>query len=52
MEALKNADFVYVKNWSTYNDYGKIYSNDPDWMLTNKKMEVTNNAKVMALLTC
>ncbi len=49
-EALKNADFVYVKNWSTYNDYGKIYSNDPDWMLTNKKMEVTNNAKVMHCL--
>ena len=24
-EALKNADFVYVKNWSTYKDYGKIY---------------------------
>src|SRR6187431_2328998 len=22
-EALKNADFVYVKNWSTYVDYGK-----------------------------
>jgi N-succinyl-L-ornithine transcarbamylase len=49
-EALKNADFVYVKNWSTYNDYGKIYSNDPDWMLTNKKLSVTNNAKVMHCL--
>jgi N-succinyl-L-ornithine transcarbamylase len=23
--ALKDADFVYVKNWSTYTDYGKIY---------------------------
>jgi N-succinyl-L-ornithine transcarbamylase len=22
--ALEGADFVYVKNWSTYNDYGKI----------------------------
>ena len=31
-EALKNADFVYVKNWSTYNDYGKIYTNDPEWI--------------------
>src|SRR5690606_38533525 len=29
-EALKGADFVYVKNWSTYTDYGKIYNNDPD----------------------
>src|SRR5664279_4712065 len=26
-EALKNADFVYVKNWSTFNDYGRIYCN-------------------------
>ncbi|MBI1769929.1 MAG: acetylornithine carbamoyltransferase [Bacteroidetes bacterium] len=49
-EALKEADFVYVKNWSTYNDYGKIYSNDPSWMLTQKKMEVTNHAKVMHCL--
>src|SRR6267154_4050683 len=23
-EALKNADIVYVKNWSTYTDYGKV----------------------------
>ncbi len=23
-EALKDADFVYVKNWSNYNDYGKV----------------------------
>jgi len=49
-EALKNADFVYVKNWSTYNDYGKIYESDPRWMLTNKKLELTNNAKVMHCL--
>ena len=49
-EALRNADFVYVKNWSTYKDYGKIYENDPRWMLTNKKLEVTNNAKVMHCL--
>jgi len=49
-EALKGADFVYVKNWSTYNDYGKIYCNDPDWMLTNKKLSLTNNARVMHCL--
>lgn len=49
-DALKDADFVYVKNWSTYHDYGKIYSNDPSWMLTKKKMEVTNSAKVMHCL--
>jgi N-succinyl-L-ornithine transcarbamylase len=49
-EALKGADFVYVKNWSTFNDYGKIYESDPRWMLTNKKLELTNNAKVMHCL--
>ncbi len=49
-DALKDADFVYVKNWSTYNDYGKIYSNDPAWMLTEDKMLLTNNAKVMHCL--
>jgi N-succinyl-L-ornithine transcarbamylase len=49
-EALKDADFVYVKNWSTYNDYGKIYSNDPAWMLTEEKIKLTNNAKVMHCL--
>lgn len=49
-EALKDADFVYVKNWSTYNDYGKIYENDPRWMLTEDKLALTNNAKVMHCL--
>lgn len=49
-EALKNADFVYVKNWSAYQDYGKIISRDESRMLTNKKLGVTNNAKVMHCL--
>jgi N-succinyl-L-ornithine transcarbamylase len=49
-EALKDADFVYVKNWSTYEDYGKIYCNDPRWMLKNKKLMATNNAKIMHCL--
>lgn len=49
-EALKDADFVYVKNWSTYNDYGKIYTNDPKWQLKKKRWAVTTNAKVMHCL--
>ncbi|HTI07539.1 MAG TPA: hypothetical protein VL832_03250 [Puia sp.] len=49
-EALKDADFVYVKNWSTYADYGKIYCNDPEWMLTSEKLQLTNQAKVMHCL--
>jgi N-succinyl-L-ornithine transcarbamylase len=46
-EALKNADFVYVKNWSSYSDYGKILSQDPEWMLTQDKLA---NAKFMHCL--
>jgi N-succinyl-L-ornithine transcarbamylase len=48
--ALQGADFVYVKNWSTYQDYGKIYTNDPSWMLTLEKLALTNTAKVMHCL--
>ncbi len=49
-KALKDADFVYVKNWSTYTDYGKIGCSDPEWMVTNEKLKLTNNAKVMHCL--
>jgi len=49
-EALQNADFVYVKNWSSYEDYGKVLSTDPSWMLTLKKLEATKAAKVMHCL--
>jgi N-succinyl-L-ornithine transcarbamylase len=48
--ALKDADFVYVKNWSTYQDYGKMYTNDPEWMLTNEQLKLTNQAKIMHCL--
>ena len=47
---MKDANFVYVKNWSTYNDYGKIYTNSPKWMLKKKRWLLTNNAKVMHCL--
>jgi N-succinyl-L-ornithine transcarbamylase len=49
-EALRDADFVYVKNWSSYNEYGKILSHDKNWMLTLQKLQLTNNAKVMHCL--
>lgn len=48
--ALADADFIYVKNWSTYTDYGKVYENDPAWMLTEEKMKYTRAAKVMHCL--
>lgn len=37
-EAFKNADFVYTKNWSSYDDYGKKANTDPNWMITKKKI--------------
>jgi N-succinyl-L-ornithine transcarbamylase len=48
--ALKDADFVYVKNWSSYHQYGKVLTDDKSWMLTNEKLLVTNHAKVMHCL--
>ncbi|EAZ82908.1 Rossmann-fold NAD(P)-binding domain-containing protein [Algoriphagus machipongonensis] len=49
-KALQDADFVYVKNWSGFNDYGKIISTDPSWMLTEKHFVNAPNAKVMHCL--
>ncbi|MEO6582873.1 MAG: acetylornithine carbamoyltransferase [Ferruginibacter sp.] len=48
--ALKDADFVYVKNWSSFADYGYMPGSHSDWMLTDEKLSVTNNAKVMHCL--
>ena len=49
-EALKNADFVYVKNWSAYNDYGAMPATNEDWMLTKEKLSASNDAKIMHCL--
>jgi len=49
-QALKDADFVYVKNWSSYEQYGKVLTTDAAWMMTNKKLALTNNAKIMHCL--
>jgi N-succinyl-L-ornithine transcarbamylase len=49
-EALKDADFVYVKNWSSYSEYGKVLTTDSSWMLNNQKLKITNAAKVMHCL--
>ncbi|RAJ13681.1 Rossmann-fold NAD(P)-binding domain-containing protein [Arenibacter echinorum] len=37
-KALEDADFVYVKNWSSYQDYGKVMNQDKKWTMTNKKL--------------
>lgn len=49
-KALAGADFVYVKNWSSYQQYGQVLCSDESWMLTNHSLQVTNNAKVMHCL--
>ena len=49
-EAFKNADFIYAKNWSSFNNYGKVLKKDLDWMITKSKMNLTNNAKFMHCL--
>ncbi len=46
-KALAEADFVYVKNWSNYHDYGKVVSQDPGWMMTREKL---GNARFMHCL--
>ena len=46
-KALENADFVYVKNWSSYDDYGKVLSQDQNWMITKDKL---GDAKFMHCL--
>jgi len=49
-EALQGADFVYVKNWSAFNDYGKILCTDERWMLTETHLKHAPEAKVMHCL--
>jgi len=49
-EALKDADFVYAKNWSSYTNYGEILCSDKSWMITEQKMALTANGKFMHCL--
>lgn len=49
-KAFENADFIYAKNWSNYNKYGKITNLDSNWTVTADKMKLTNNAKFMHCL--
>lgn len=48
--AFEGADFIYAKNWSSYQEYGKILTEDPSWMITGEKMGLTNNGKFMHCL--
>lgn len=49
--ALRDADFVYVKNWSPYLDYGRSVAGEHmDWAMTPEKMSLTNRAGIMHCL--
>ncbi|WGH76281.1 N-acetylornithine carbamoyltransferase [Tenacibaculum tangerinum] len=37
-KAFENADFIYAKNWSSFNEYGKVLNEDSNWMITEEKM--------------
>ena len=49
-KAYEGADFVYAKNWSSYEQYGQILSTNPSWMVDEEKMALTNNGKFMHCL--
>lgn len=49
-EAFKDADFIYAKNWSSFEQYGQILKTDFDWMINEEKMKLTNQAKFMHCL--
>lgn len=49
-EALKDADFIYIKNWSSFEQYGTMPAYEGEWILNNKKLALTNQAKVMHCL--
>ncbi len=46
-KAFENADFIYAKNWSSYTPYGKVLSENPNWMITKQKL---GNAQFMHCL--
>lgn len=48
-KAFENADFIYVKNWSSYREYGKILSTDKGWMVNLNKIQ---NAPQVRILHC
>lgn len=48
-KALEEADFVYVKNWSSYKEYGQ-WVDRPEWKVTLEKLHQTRSAKLMHCL--
>ena len=49
-EAFEGANLVYAKNWSSYDNYGKVLDIKDSWIIDDDKMNITNNAKFMHCL--
>ncbi len=49
-KAFEGADYIYTKNWSSFNEYGKVLSKDASWIISADKMALTNNGRFMHCL--
>ncbi|MEO1434961.1 MAG: N-acetylornithine carbamoyltransferase [Bacteroidota bacterium] len=49
-EAFEGADFIYAKNWSALQPYGKGSNQHNDWIITSLKMALTSQAHFMHCL--
>jgi N-succinyl-L-ornithine transcarbamylase len=49
-EAFAGADFIYGKNWSSYNQYGQVLTQDSSWAVNMEDMALTDSGKFMHCL--
>ncbi len=49
-EALRQADFIYVKNWCSVKQYGTMPPVRDNWMLTAEKLHLAPHARIMHCL--
>jgi N-succinyl-L-ornithine transcarbamylase len=49
-EAFARADFIYGKNWSSYNQYGQVLTQDPSWAVNMEDLALTDSGKFMHCL--
>ena len=49
-KAFRGADVIYVKSWSSYENYGENAGEHREWMVDEEKMALTNDAHFMHCL--
>ncbi len=49
-ETFAGADFIYAKNWSSYDNYGQVLTQDPSWRITEDSFKDAPTAKFMHCL--